>query len=158
MRNNTKHNFLWEHEKGNFKFHWNLENTGKIVMPEISFCETWSFWSLFSRPPIRTFYASASAALCFRFRFMLPLEFDSNLCRYNFPDRYASAGIWFQIIFHWLRLQRISDAYQMLVWKLYGFYSTGTDVSSVWRYVYIITNCNFYLGYLSSLSRPSNGI
>ena len=27
----------------------------------------------------------------------------------------------------------------MLVWKPYGFYSPRTDLSSVWRYVYIIT-------------------
>ena len=39
---------------------------------------------------------SANDAILVTLTFMLPLEFDSNLCRYNFPDRYASAGIWFQ--------------------------------------------------------------
>jgi len=38
----------------NFKFHRNGENTGKIVKRNISFCEIWSFWSLFSRAPVRT--------------------------------------------------------------------------------------------------------
>ena len=36
---------------------------------------------------------SANDAILVTLTFMLPLEFDSNLCRYNFPDRYASAGI-----------------------------------------------------------------
>ena len=38
-----------------FKFHRNCENTGKIVICKISFCEIWSIWSLFSPAPIRTF-------------------------------------------------------------------------------------------------------
>ena len=53
--NNTTHNFLWEPEKIKFKFHRNSENTDKFVMPTISFCEIWSFWSLFSRAPTRSF-------------------------------------------------------------------------------------------------------
>ena len=53
--NNTTHNFLWEPEKIKFKFHRNSENTDKFVMPKISFCEIWSFWSLFSRAPTRSF-------------------------------------------------------------------------------------------------------
>ena len=50
----TKKRF-WESEKINFKFLRNWENTGKIVMRKITFCEIWSFWSLFCQPPIRTF-------------------------------------------------------------------------------------------------------
>ena len=34
-----KDNFLWEPEKINFKFHRNQENTGKIIMRKISFCD-----------------------------------------------------------------------------------------------------------------------
>ena len=52
--NNTKDNFLWEPQKMNFKFHGNGENTGKIIKHKTSFCEIWSFWSFFSRAPIRT--------------------------------------------------------------------------------------------------------
>ena len=45
----------WDCKKINFKFHRNCENTGKIFMHKIWFCEIWSIWSLFSWPPIRTF-------------------------------------------------------------------------------------------------------
>ena len=47
--------FLWEPRKINFKFHRNWENTSKIVMSNISFCEIWSFWSLSSWASITTF-------------------------------------------------------------------------------------------------------
>ena len=55
--NNTKDNFLQEPEKIHFKFHRNWENTGKIVMRKISFCEIWGFWSLFSLAPIECFHS-----------------------------------------------------------------------------------------------------
>ena len=46
---------MWEPKKINFNFHRIWENTGKMVMCKISFCEIWSFRSLFSQAPIRTF-------------------------------------------------------------------------------------------------------
>ena len=51
----SKKRFIWEPEKINFKFHRNWENTGKIVMNNISFWEIWSLWSLFSWVLMRAF-------------------------------------------------------------------------------------------------------
>ena len=47
--------YLWQSEKINFNFTGTDKAQVKFVMRKISFCENWSFRSLFSMTPIRTF-------------------------------------------------------------------------------------------------------
>ena len=46
--------YLWQSEKINFNFTGIEKTQVKLVMCKISFCEIWSFRSLFSTTPIRT--------------------------------------------------------------------------------------------------------
>ena len=51
----TPDNFLWKPEKKISNFTWIEKTQVKIFMCKISFCEIWSFGSLFSRAPTKTF-------------------------------------------------------------------------------------------------------
>ena len=78
---------------------------------------------------------SANDAILVILTFMLQLEFDSNLPRYKLRLWWVEANGKYFFSAH------DCNEYQMYIkgWKPYGFYSTRTDLSSVWRYVYIIT-------------------
>ena len=73
--------FLMEARERKFKFHRNLENTVKIVISKISFCQTWNFWSLFSDSHTNIFFGVIS------FIKLLHL--------------YPSKIFWYKVFVHW---------------------------------------------------------